>query len=82
MNYIHIDPLERGLAAWVRDWPYSSFDHMVKLGVYSEDWAADVSNDGGGFRRAAVTARSEVMGFAKSSTHPARCHRAGPTGTH
>jgi putative transposase len=32
--------------ARVRDWPYSSFHRMVKLGIYPEDWAGDASNDG------------------------------------
>lgn len=31
------------------DWPYSSFHSMVKLGIYPEDWAGNVSNDGGNF---------------------------------
>ena len=29
--------------------PNSSFHRMVKLGIYAEDWAGDVSNDGGNF---------------------------------
>jgi hypothetical protein len=39
----------------VGDWPYSLFHRMVKLGVYPEDWAGDVSHDGGGFWRVAVS---------------------------
>jgi len=27
----------------------SLFHHMVKIGIYPEDWAGDVSNDGGDF---------------------------------
>jgi putative transposase len=45
-DYIHINPVKHRLVARVRDWPYSSFHRMVKLGVYPEDWAGDVSNDG------------------------------------
>jgi putative transposase len=49
MDYIHINPLKHGLVSRVGDWPYSSFHRMVKLGVYPEDWAGDVSMDGGSF---------------------------------
>ena len=44
-DYIHINPVKHRLVARVSDWPYSSFHRMVKLGVYPEDWAGDVSND-------------------------------------
>jgi putative transposase len=43
-DYIHVNPVKHGLVTQVRDWPYSSFHRMVKLGVYSEDWAGDVSD--------------------------------------
>jgi putative transposase len=45
-DYIHINPVKHRLVARVRDWPYSSFHRMVKLGIYPEDWAGDASNDG------------------------------------
>ncbi len=46
VDYIHINPVKHGLVARVRDWPFSSFHRMVKLGVYPEDWAgAVVSGD-------------------------------------
>jgi putative transposase len=45
-DYIHINPVKHRLVSRVRDWPYSSFHRMVKLGVYPEDWAGDASNDG------------------------------------
>jgi len=32
IDYIHINPVKHGLVARVRDWPYSSFHRMVKLG--------------------------------------------------
>jgi len=49
MDYIHINPVKHGLVPRVSHWPYSSFHRMVKLGIYPEDWAGDVSNDGGNF---------------------------------
>ncbi len=49
VDYIHINPVKHGLVTRVRDWPYSSFHRMVKLGVYPGDWAGDVVNDGGAF---------------------------------
>ena len=49
IDYIHINPVKHGLVPRVRDWPYSSFHRMVKIGIYPEDWAGDVSNDGGDF---------------------------------
>ena len=49
IDYVHINPVKHGLVPRVSDWPYSSFHRMVKLGIYPEDWAGDVSNDGGSF---------------------------------
>jgi putative transposase len=49
VDYIHINPVKHGLVTRVQDWPYSSFHRMVKLGVYPEDWAGDVSPKNGGF---------------------------------
>jgi putative transposase len=49
VDYIHINPVKHGLVTRVRDWPYSSFHRMVKLGFYPEDWAGDVSKDDGHF---------------------------------
>jgi putative transposase len=47
VDYIHINPVKHGLVTQVRDWPYSSFHRMVKLGLYPEDWAGDAAaNDG------------------------------------
>jgi putative transposase len=45
VDYIHINPVKHRLVARVRDWPYSSFHRMVRLGTYPEDWAGDISND-------------------------------------
>jgi putative transposase len=44
VDYIHINPVKHRLVARVRDWPYSSFHRMVKVGIYPADWAGDVSD--------------------------------------
>ena len=49
VDYIHINPVKHRLAARVRDWPYSSFHRMVRLGIYPADWAGDVANEEGAF---------------------------------
>ena len=49
IDYIHINPVKHRLVSRVRDWPYSSFHRMVKLGVYPEDWAGDVRDQDGDF---------------------------------
>ena len=49
IDYVHINPVKHGYVTRVSDWPYSSFHRMVKLGVYPEDWAGDVSSHGGTF---------------------------------
>lgn len=45
MDYIHFNPVKHGHVARVKDWPYSSFHRMVRMSVYPEDWAGDVSKD-------------------------------------
>jgi len=49
IDYIHINPVKHGYVTRVGDWPHSSFHRMVKLGVYPEDWAGDVSDHGDAF---------------------------------
>ncbi|WFU30441.1 transposase [Bradyrhizobium brasilense] len=49
IDYVHINPLKHGLVKRVRDWPYSSFHRMVRLGVYPEDWAGDGERTDGTF---------------------------------
>lgn len=44
-DYIHINPVKHGLVSRVKDWPYSSFHRLLKLGVYPEDWGGDVSDE-------------------------------------
>ena len=41
MDYVHINPLKHGLVNRVIDWPFSTFRHLIKEGIYSEDWAGD-----------------------------------------
>jgi putative transposase len=43
IDYVHINPVKHGHVTRVREWPHSSFHRMVKLGIYPEDWAGDVS---------------------------------------
>jgi putative transposase len=42
-DYIHWNPVKHGLAARVRDWPYSSFHRFVRCGLYAPDWAGDAN---------------------------------------
>ena len=49
IDYVHINPVKHRLVTRVGDWPYSSFHRMVKLGIYPEDWAGDISSDGTDF---------------------------------
>ena len=46
VDYIHINPVKHGYVTRVGDWPHSSFHRLVKLGVYPEDWAGDISDRG------------------------------------
>jgi putative transposase len=46
VNYIHFNPVKHGHVTQAREWPYSSFHRMVRLGVYPEDWAGDLGEDG------------------------------------
>ena len=46
VDYVHINPVKHRLVTRVRDWPHLSLHRMVKLGVYPEDWAGDVAEDG------------------------------------
>jgi putative transposase len=41
IDYIHFNPVKHRHVARVKDWPYSSFHRMVRLGVYPEDWSGD-----------------------------------------
>jgi putative transposase len=39
MDYLHMNPIKHGLVKQARDWPFSSFHRLVKLGLYPIDWA-------------------------------------------
>jgi putative transposase len=41
VDYIHFNPVKHRLVAEVRDWPYLSFHHYVRLGLLPEDWGGD-----------------------------------------
>jgi putative transposase len=43
IDYVHINPVKHGLVNRVRDWAPSSFHRHVELGIYSTDWAGDLS---------------------------------------
>ena len=45
VDYIHFNPVKHGHVTRVRDWPYSSFHRMVKLGIYPPDWAGDMTEN-------------------------------------
>jgi putative transposase len=49
VNYIHINPVKHGHVSRVCDWPFSSRHHMVRFGIYPEDWAGDPTADESGF---------------------------------
>jgi len=46
INYIHFNPVKHCHVSQVRDWPYSSFHRMVRLGICPEDWAGNVVDEG------------------------------------
>jgi putative transposase len=49
VDYILFNPVKHGHVSRVRDWPYSSFHRMVRLGVYPLDWAGDAVDNERGF---------------------------------
>jgi REP-associated tyrosine transposase len=48
-DYIHLNPIKHGLVERVRDWPFSSYHRMVRLGVYPKDWAGAAESSNGSF---------------------------------
>ncbi len=38
IDYVHINPVKHKWATSVSDWPYSSFHHWVKKGIYPLNW--------------------------------------------
>lgn len=47
VDYAHYNPVKHAWVQHVSEWPYSTFRHYVKNGVYSQDWAGGV-NEGEG----------------------------------
>ncbi len=48
-DYVHFNPVKHGHVGRVRDWPYSSFHRMVRLGYYPQDWAGDIWSEDASF---------------------------------
>jgi len=48
-HYIHYNPVKHGHAAAASQWPYSSFQRFVKLGLYPLDWAEGQQIEGDKF---------------------------------
>jgi putative transposase len=42
IDYIHWNPVKHGWAKHVADWPYSSFHHYVRRGLYPANWGAEI----------------------------------------
>jgi len=47
VDYIHFNPVKHGLAATVREWPYSSFHRYAEAGLYPPDWGRGVAEPAG-----------------------------------
>ena len=45
LDYLHYNPVKHGWVCHPIDWPYSSFRHFVKRGIYTEDWGSSLSPD-------------------------------------
>jgi len=45
VDYIHFNPVKHRHVSRVRDWPYSSFHRMVRLGICPADWAGGIDDD-------------------------------------
>jgi putative transposase len=41
VNYVHINPVKHGHAAYASAWPYSSIHRYIRRGHLSVDWACD-----------------------------------------
>ena len=44
MDYIHWNPVKHGYVKSVKEWPHSSFHHLVEKGVYTLNWGLDVES--------------------------------------
>jgi putative transposase len=41
VEYIHYNPVKRGLVKSPSEWPHSTFHRYVKLGIYHADWGTN-----------------------------------------
>jgi len=49
IEYIHFNPVKHGYVERVEEWPFSSFQRMVRLGFYPPGWATPSMGSEGGF---------------------------------
>lgn len=40
-DYIHYNPVKHGLVTSPREWAYSTFNHFLESGIYTEDWGSE-----------------------------------------
>ncbi len=45
LDYVHFNPVKHGYVTAVAQWPYSTFHHWVRAGVYPSDWCGDGRSD-------------------------------------
>lgn len=38
MDYVHFNPVKHGHVTFAPDWPYSTFNRPVNVGLYPADW--------------------------------------------
>lgn len=48
-DYIHYNPLKHGHVQRLADWPSSSFQRALAMGLYPEDRCAEPLHEGGGY---------------------------------
>jgi putative transposase len=46
VEYCYINPMKHGLVGRVSDWPLSSFHRDVRAGIFPQDWAGNIAQDG------------------------------------
>lgn len=44
IDYIYLNPIKHGWVKQVSEWPFSSFHRDVRLGLYPENWAGEVTD--------------------------------------
>lgn len=45
LDYVHFNPVKHGHATSVAQWPYSTFHHCVRTGIYPMDWGGGEIDD-------------------------------------